>query len=134
MKAALDDAAGDGDLVVKFGGAERHEVGMAEALRVELPAVGDEFADLALADPPLGGRQAGQLDVLLADPPQTAQDGQGLGVLGLVAVVEAQDDRFAGAERDAVAPVGLDLVGRDGVPAGLLERLHLFGELAGRDI
>ena len=103
---------------------------MAEALRVELPAGGDQAADLVCAEAALRRRQAGQLDVLVADPAEPPQHGERLGELRLVAVVEAEHDRFAcAAARSPCAPVGRDLVERDGVPARALQRLHLFGEL-----
>ena len=47
-----------------------------------------QATDLRGREPALGGRQAGQLDVLDAHPAQPAQHGQRVGVLGLVAVVE----------------------------------------------
>ena len=59
----------------------------------------------ALAEPALGGRQPAELEVLVADPAEPAQHRQRLGVLRLVAVVEAEHDRLARAQRRAVLPV-----------------------------
>src|SRR4030081_1160280 len=48
--ALLERPTGDGDLAVQPFGAERDQVGVAEALRVELPARGHEAADLRLPE------------------------------------------------------------------------------------
>ena len=118
------------DLVAQLFAVQGDQIGVAVALRVELPPRGEQAADLCLTESALRGRQSGELNVLVADPPEPAQDRQRLGVLGLIPVVEAEHDRFACPQRHAPAPVGLDLIKRDRMPAGVLQCLHLGGELA----
>ena len=113
---------------------ERDQVGVVEALRIELPARCDEPAHLFRRQPALRGRQAAQLNVLVADPSERAQHRQRLRVLRLVAVVEREHDRFACTQGRTRAPGGLDLVQCHRVPAGALERAHLFGELGRRHV
>src|ERR1019366_2817666 len=121
-EALLNHLSRHGDLVVQLRRIQRDQVRVAEALRVELPAGGEEAVDLALAEPTLGRRESAQLDVLHADPAEAAQHGEGLRVLGLISVVEAEDDRLARSQRYPSPPVGAHLVERHGVPARALER------------
>ena len=55
-------------------------------------------------------------------------------VLRLVAVVEGEDDRLARRQRRAFAPVREQLVHRDRVIAGFVERAHLPFEFARLDV
>ncbi len=123
-----------GHLVVQLLRVQGDQVGVAEALGIELPARRDQTTDLCLAEAPLGGWQPGELHVLIADPSEAAKHGQRLGVLRLIAVVEGDDDRFARSQRYAMLPVRLHLIERHGVPAGALQRLHLRGELTRHDV
>lgn len=129
--AAAQDLSRGGDLVSQLCGVEGDQVGVADSLCVQLPPGGDHASDLSVSQAPLGRGQAADLDVLDAYPSELFEDRQGVGVLGLVAVVERDDDRLAGSQRRAARPVGVDLVERDGMPTGGLERLHLGGELFG---
>lgn len=57
VEAALDRAPRVRDLFAQRAGAQGDQVGVADPLRVELPARGDQPADLALAETSLRGRE-----------------------------------------------------------------------------
>ena len=124
-----------GDLVVQPRGVERDQVGVAEALRVQLPAGGDQPLHLARPRPPCEGGRPLSWMFSTADPAEPAQDRQRLRVLRLIAVVEADHDRFARGQRDAAAPVGLRagpcVTACQPAPASAL---HLLRELCGRHV
>jgi len=65
--------------------------------------------------------------------PRERRNGQRLGELRLVAVVEADHDRLAGRQRDAAPPVRIELVERHRRPTGTLQRVHLCREQLGRE-
>src|SRR6202050_4217588 len=84
----LNSAPCDSHLVVQLLRVQGDQVGVAEALGIELPARRDQTTDLCPAEASLGGWQPGELHVLIADPSEAAKHGQRLGVLRLIAVVE----------------------------------------------
>ena len=131
---ASDGLARADDLLVQLGRVERDQVGVADALRVELPAGLHQSPDLGVGQAALRRRQPGQLDVLIRHPAEPAQHRKRCGVLRVIAVVEGDDDRLAGRELGARRPVGPQLIERDRVPAVVLERLHLGRELRGKNV
>ena len=62
-------------LIVELRGAERDQVGVADALRVELPAGGDEPADLASVSPPCDGGRPVSCMFSIADPAEPLSTG-----------------------------------------------------------
>src|SRR3954462_5852835 len=77
---------------------------MRDALRVQLPAGGQDPARGFPAEPTLRRRKARQLQDHDADPMEPPEHGQRLVELRLVTVVEADDDRSSARQRRGVAP------------------------------
>ena len=73
MVERADSPASDRDLKVQLARAQRDQVGVVVALRVKLPARGEQVADLGGVQAALRERQAAQLQVLDADPAHRAQ-------------------------------------------------------------
>jgi len=71
---------------MELGRAEADQVGVAEALRVELPAGGEQATDLFGGERPLRRRRPLSWMFFIANPAELAQHGQRLRVLGAVAV------------------------------------------------
>ena len=103
----------------------RRQIRVRERVRVDLPAVGHQRADLVLGDPALA--EVAQLEVEHAGPAEPAQHRPRVRVLRQVAVVEGDHDRLA-RERAAVLPRVERLPQRDRVVAGRAQRAHLGRE------